>query len=140
MIWILWDVFIIQWKNPVLRCVPKEKYGARRKKYGPPRKYREKREAAEERKDSAVKVDDIELENSDRANLKLRFKIALNLTGLENSEKVERDVGNKKGFRTLSYNDYGGKMLVIRCSSFFPFLIDQQKAMTWLSRQSYNGP
>ena len=74
------------------------------------------------------------MENSDRANLKLRFKIALNLTSLENSEKVERDVGNKKGFRTLSYNDYGGKILVIRCSSFFPFLIDQQKART-LDRQ-----
>ena len=110
----IWDVFIIQWKNPVIRCVPKEKYGA-------PRKYRQKRQAVDERKDSAVKVDDIELENSDKPNLKLRFKIALNLTGLENSE---RDVGNKKGFRTLSYNDYGGKILIICCSSFFPFFID----------------
>ena len=69
----------------------------------------------------------------------LRFKIALNLTGLENSEKVKRDVGNKKGFRTLSYDDYGGKILVIHCSSSFPLLIDQQKART-LSRQSYNSP
>ena len=117
----IWNVFIIQWKNPVLRCVPEEKYGGRRKKYGAPRKYREKRQAVDERKDSAVKVDDIELENSDRANFKLRFKIALNLTGLENSEKVKKEVGNKKGFRTLSYDDYGGKILVIRCSSFFTF-------------------
>ena len=79
------------------------------------------------------------MENSDRDNLKLRFKIALNLTGLENSEKVKREVGNKKGFRTLSYDDYGGKILVICCSSFFPLLIDPQKART-LKKQSYNGP
>ena len=122
MIWILWDVFIIQWKNPVLRCVPKEKYGARRKKYGPPRKYREKREAAEERKDSAVKVDDIELENYDKDNLKLSFKIDFNLTGLANSKRKKREVGNEQGFRTPSYDDYEGKILVICCPSiFFPF-------------------
>ena len=72
--------------------------------------------------------------------MKLRFKIALNLTGLENSEKAKREIGNKKGFRTLSYDDYGGKILVIHCSSFFPLLIDQHKKARTLSRQSYNGP
>ena len=131
--WIPSDVFIIQWKHPVIRCVPekygtkrkkdggqRKKYGAQRKKYGAQSKYRQKRQAADEPNDSAVKVDDIELENSDKDNLKLSFKIALNLTGLENFEKEKREVGNKKGFRTLSYDDYEGKILVIN-GLFFIF-------------------
>ena len=72
--------------------------------------------------DSTVKVDDIELENSDLEDLKLSFKIDLNLTGLANSERKKREVGNKQGFRTLAYDDYEGKILVICCPSiFFPF-------------------
>ena len=76
------------------------------------RKNRHKRQAADELEDSAVKVDDIELETSDKDNLKLSFKIALNLTGLANSKKKNKEVGNKQGFRTLSFDDYEGKFLV----------------------------
>ena len=56
--------------------------------------------------DSTVKVDDIELENSDLEDLKLSFKIPLNLTGLANSERKKREVG-----RTPSYDDYEGNLL-----------------------------
>ena len=30
-----WHVFIIQWKNLVIRCVPEEKFGPKRKTFGP---------------------------------------------------------------------------------------------------------
>ena len=112
--------------HPSVPKFPKKRYGAKRKTYGAqrkryraPRKYRQKRQAADEPKHSAVKVDDIELENSNKDNLKLSFKTALNLTGLTNSERKKREVGNKRGFRTLSYDDYEGKILVICCSSIF---------------------
>ena len=69
------------------------------------------------------------MDSAAKDNLKLSFKIDLNLTGLANSERKKREVGNKQGFRTLSYEDYEGKILVICCSSIFC----QQKART-LSR------
>jgi hypothetical protein len=34
---------------------------------------------------------------------------------------VKGDVGNKKGFRTLSYDDYEGKILVFVVLHFSPF-------------------